>query len=143
MPRAGRVTVFDRSWYGRVLVERVEGLAEREAWERAYDEILAFERAYADAGTAIVKFWLQISPEEQLRRFERRAADPFKEYKLTEDDWRNRERWDDYQAAAEEMLRRTHSDAAPWTLISAEDKHHARAQVVETVTERLRAQLGS
>ena len=142
MPRAGRIAIFDRSWYGRVLVERVEGLASREQWERAYDEIVAFEGAYAAAGTAIAKFWLQITPEEQLRRFEARAADPFKEYKLTDEDWRNRERWGDYRDAAEEMLRRTHSAAAPWTLVSAEDKYHARAQVLETVVERLRSQLG-
>lgn len=141
MPPAGRITVFDRSWYGRVLVERVEGLARREQWERAYEEIVAFEGAYATAGTAIVKLWLQITPEEQLRRFEARAADPFKEYKLTDDDRRNRERWDDYRAAAEEMLRRTHSADAPWTLVSAEDKYHARAQVLEAVVERLRRQL--
>ncbi len=105
--------------------------------------IVAFEGAYAATGTAIVKLWLQITPEEQLRRFEARAADPFKEYKLTDDDWRNRERADDYAAAAGEMLRRTHSAEAPWTLVSAEDKYHARAQVLETVVARLRSQLGS
>lgn len=141
MPPAGRITVFDRSWYGRVLVERVEGLADRAAWERAYEEIAAFEASYTAAGIAIIKFWLQITPEEQLLRFERRAADPFKRYKLTEEDWRNRARWAEYQAAAEEMLQRTHSAEAPWLLVSATDKYHARVRVVEAVTERLRRRL--
>ena len=141
MPPAGRITIFDRSWYGRVLVERVEGFAAPSEWGRAYDEIAAFERAYVDSGVAIIKFWLQITPEEQLRRFEQRAADPLKSYKLTEEDWRNRARWDDYQAAAEEMLRRTHSEGAPWVLVSANDKHHARVQVAEAAAARLRRRL--
>ncbi len=141
MPPPGRITIFDRSWYGRVLVERVEGFATRAEWERAYDEIFAFEHSHAAAGIAIIKFWLQVTPEEQLRRFEQRAADPFKSYKLTEEDWRNRARWDDYQAAAEEMLRRTHSEEAPWLLVSANDKYHARVQVAEAAAARLRRQL--
>ncbi|MCY4641015.1 MAG: polyphosphate kinase [Chloroflexi bacterium] len=142
MPPSGRITIFDRSWYGRVLVERVEGLATRSAWERAYDEIVAFERSYTAGGVAIIKFWLQVTPREQLRRFEERAADPLKSYKLTDDDWRNRARWDDYQAAAEEMLGRTHSEEAPWLVVSANSKHHARVQVAEAVAARLRRRLG-
>ena len=141
MPPAGRITIFDRSWYGRVLVERVEGFAAPSEWRRAYDEIAAFERAYVDGGVAIIKFWLQITPEEQLRRFEQRAADPLKSYKLTDEDWRNRARWDDYQAAAEEMLGRTHSEAAPWVVVSANDKRHARVQVAEAAAARLRRRL--
>ena len=141
MPPSGRITIFDRSWYGRVLVERVEGFADRSAWGRAYDEIAAFERSYAAGGVAIIKFWLQITREEQLRRFRERAADPFKSYKLTDDDWRNRARWDDYQDAAEEMLGRTHSEQAPWLVVSANDKHHARVQVVEAVAARLRRRI--
>ena len=141
MPPTGRITVFDRSWYGRVLVERVEGFATRAEWDRAYEEIVAFEHAYVSGGVAIIKFWLQITPEEQLRRFEQRAADPLKSHKLTEEDWRNRSRWDDYQAAAEEMLRRTHSEEAPWVLVSANNKHHARVQVAEAAAARLQRRL--
>ena len=141
MPPHGLVAVFDRSWYGRVLVERVEGLAPREAWQRAYDEINHFERTQTIDGLVLVKFWLQISKKEQLRRFEQRAADPFKEYKLTDEDWRNRERWTDYQAAAEEMFARTDHPHAPWTLVSGEDKPRARLTVLKTVVERLRAAL--
>ncbi len=142
MPRRGSMAVFDRSWYGRVLVERVEGLTPRADWERAYREIREFERLYHDAGTVIVKFWLQVSREEQLRRFEERAADPFKRYKLTDEDWRNRERWDDYMEAADEMFERTHSEFAPWVLVSAEQKRHARLAVLRTVLDRLQAALG-
>jgi polyphosphate kinase 2 (PPK2 family) len=142
LPEYGQIAIFDRSWYGRVLVERVEDLAPREAWERAYGEIAAFEQSLVDNGTILVKLWLHISQEEQLKRFEAREADPFKEYKITSDDWRNRDRWPDYEQAVEEMLRRTHSTAAPWTLVSAEDKNYARLQVLRTVRAALEAKLG-
>lgn len=142
MPEYGQFAIFDRSWYGRVLVERVEELATRDAWERAYSEIASFEQTMVANCTVLVKFWLHISQEEQLRRFQAREADPFKEYKITSDDWRNRERWPDYEPAIEEMLRRTHTSATPWTLVSAEDKNYSRIQVLETVVSALKAQLG-
>ena len=142
MPRRGRIAVFDRSWYGRVLVERVEGLTPRSDWERGYREICEFERQYHDSGTVIIKFWMHISKEEQLRRFEQRGSDPFKRYKLTADDWRNREAWDLYMHAADEMFERTHTEVAPWVLVSAEQKRYARLVVLSTVVERLREAFG-
>lgn len=138
LPRRGRVTIYDRSWYGRVLVERIEGFCSREAWERAYDEINAFEAQLADFGILILKFWMQISPREQLRRFRSRMITPYKQYKLTEEDWRNRRKWNAYQAAACDMIRRTHTAHAPWVLIEAEDKNWARIRVLKTVVRALR-----
>jgi polyphosphate kinase 2 (PPK2 family) len=138
-PGWGGMTVYDRSWYGRVLVERVEELAGREQWQRAYDEIDAFERMLADEGTILVKFWLHISAEEQLKRFERRAADPLKSWKLTEDDWENRKRRPDYEEAVEEMLARTDQPHARWHLVPAESKRYARVRVVETVNSEIEA----
>ncbi|MDA0353197.1 MAG: UDP-galactose-lipid carrier transferase [Chloroflexi bacterium] len=142
MPEYGQIAIFDRSWYGRVLVERVEELTPPEVWERAYREIAAFERGMVDNSTVLVKFWLHISQEEQLRRFEAREADPFKEYKITPEDWRNRNLWSAYEPAVEEMLRRTHTASAPWTLVSAENKNHSRLVVLETVRAALEARLG-
>lgn len=141
LPRQGRVTICDRSWYGRVLVERIEGFAARGEWSRAFSEINAFEEQLSDAGTIVQKFWLAISSEEQLRRFKSRERTPYKQYKITEEDWRNRSRWDAYEAAACEMFERTSTDYAPWTLIEAEDKRWARVRVLETVVERLEAEL--
>lgn len=141
LPRQGRVTICDRSWYGRVLVERVEGFASREEWSRAYGEINAFEGQLCDSGTIVHKFWLAISSEEQLRRFKSRERTPYKQYKLTDEDWRNRSRWEAYEAAACEMFERTSTDDAPWTLIEAEDKNWARVRVLETVVKRLEAEL--
>ncbi|MQA00326.1 MAG: hypothetical protein GEU80_13530 [Dehalococcoidia bacterium] len=142
MPERGQIAIFDRSWYGRVLVERVEGLAAEPEWQRAYDDIVDFEETHVRGGLVLVKFWLQITKDEQLERFQAREEDPFKEYKITEDDWRNRERWDEYQAAAEDMLQRTHRPWAPWTLVSGEDKRHARIHVLETVVTRLEQAMG-
>jgi polyphosphate kinase 2 (PPK2 family) len=133
LPGWGGMAVFDRSWYGRVLVERVEALATREQWLRAYDEINAFERSLADEGTILIKFWLHISSDEQQKRFERRRKDPLKEWKLTEDDWRNREKRPEYEQAVEEMLDRTDHPRARWQLVEAESKHYARVKVIETV----------
>lgn len=133
LPSAGLLTVFDRSWYGRVLVERVEGLCAEADWRRAYAEILEFERALVDFGTVLVKFWLHVSPAEQLRRFKEREANPYKRHKITPDDWRNRERWPDYQRAVAEMLARTSPDDIPWTVIAAEDKLWARIRALETL----------
>jgi AMP-polyphosphate phosphotransferase len=137
LPGWGGMAIFDRSWYGRVLVERVEGFASREQWLRAYDEINAFERSLADEGMILVKLWLHISPEEQLKRFKRREADPLKSWKLTEEDWRNREKRGEYEEALEDMLARTDQAHAPWSLIEAESKRYARVRVIETVIERI------
>lgn len=141
LPGWGGMAVLDRSWYGRVLVERVEGFATEPQWRRAYDEIDDYERALCDDGTILVKFWMHISDAEQLRRFEARAKDPLKAWKLTEEDWRNRAKRSDYEAAVDEMVRRTSTDYAPWQLVEAEDKRYARVKVLETVCERVEAAL--
>jgi polyphosphate kinase 2 (PPK2 family) len=134
LPGWGGMAVFDRSWYGRVLVERVEGLATREQWLRAYDEINAFERTLTDEGTILIKFWMHISGEEQLKRFERREKDPLKQWKLTEEDWRNREKRPEYKEAVEDMLARTHHEPhARWHVIGANSKRYARVKVIDTV----------
>jgi polyphosphate kinase 2 (PPK2 family) len=142
LPGWGGMAVLDRSWYGRVLVERVEGFATEAEWRRAYQEIDDYERALRDDGMILVKFFLHISDEEQLRRFEARADDPLKAWKLTDEDWRNRAKRADYEAAIEEMVERTSTDAAPWHLIEAESKRYARVRVVETVCERIEERLG-
>jgi len=127
------MAVLDRSWYGRVLVERVEGFATVEQWQRAYREIVEFERTLADEGMILVKFWLHLSPKEQLKRFEAREHNPMKSWKLTEEDWRNREKRPAYEEAVEEMLARTDHEAGPWTLIEGDNKRWARVKVVESV----------
>jgi polyphosphate kinase 2 (PPK2 family) len=138
VPGWGGMSVFDRSWYGRVLVERVEGLATREQWLRAYDEINGFEQSLADEGTLLIKFWLHISDEEQLKRFRRREKNPLKAWKLTEEDWRNREKRDAYDDAVEEMVARTSVEPdAVWHLIPADSKRYARVAVVETVISEM------
>jgi polyphosphate kinase 2 (PPK2 family) len=134
LPGWGGMAVFDRSWYGRVLVERVEGFATREQWLRAYDEINGFERTLADEGMILIKFWLHISGEEQMKRFKRREKDPLKSWKLTEEDWRNREKRDEYKQAVEDMVARTSVEPnARWHLIPAESKRYARVAVIEAV----------
>jgi len=137
LPGRGGMAIYDRSWYGRVLVERVEGFAAREEWMRAYDEINAFEQSMVDDHTILVKFWLQISDDEQLRRFERRARLPLKAWKLTDEDWRNREKRAEYELAIEDMLARTDRLHAPWDVIPAESKRFARVSVIETVIRRI------
>lgn len=137
LPRGGRVLMYDRSWYGRVLVERVEGFASDFAWQRAYREINHFEEQITQQGTVLIKFWLHISPEEQLNRFHERANTSYKQYKITDEDWRNREKWDRYEMAVNEMVFRTGTEYAPWTLVAAEDKNYGRIQILETVCERL------
>ncbi len=141
IPRIGRVAVFDRSWYGRVLVERVEGFCSEADWLRAYAEINDFEHQLAEAGVVVVKFWLQISADEQLRRFKEREATDFKRFKITDEDWRNRERWDDYVSAACDMVDRTSTGLAPWTLVEANDKNFARAKVLKTICQHLETAL--
>ena len=133
VPRKGKFTIYDRSWYGRVLVERVEGFCSEPDWMRAYSEINDFEEQLARNGAIIAKFWLQISKEEQLRRFKEREKTRFKQFKITEEDWRNRGKWDAYQEAAADMIERTSTNVAPWTLIGANDKYHARVKVLETL----------
>jgi polyphosphate kinase 2 (PPK2 family) len=135
LPGWGGMAVLDRSWYGRVLVERVEGFAPEEAWRRAYSEIVDLETTLAAEGTILVKFWMHLSPQEQLRRFEKRRDDPYKTWKLTAEDWRNREKRDEYEAAVEEMLERTDHPAGPWHVVAAEDKRWARVDVVRTVCQ--------
>ena len=137
LPRAGKVTIYDRSWYGRVLVERIEGFCAPEDWQRAYSEINAFEEQLHEAGAIILKFWLQISAEEQLKRFKDRQVTPYKQYKITEEDWRNRDKWEAYGAAACEMFEKTSTSIAPWVLVEANDKNYARLKVLRTVADAL------
>ncbi len=141
LPRKGRVTIFDRSWYGRVLVERVEKFCSEEDWMRAFHEINDFEAQLAEAGGVVVKFWLTITKEEQLRRFREREKTPFKTFKITAEDWRNRKKWDDYERAVCDMIERTSNDQAPWVLIPANDKYSARIRILQTLCERLEAAL--
>ncbi len=141
VPRAGRVTVFDRSWYGRVLVERIEGFAMEAQWMRAYAEINDFEAELVGHGVVLQKFWIHITPEEQESRFKARAQTPLKSWKLTAEDWRNRERWDAYERAVNDMVERTSTPMAPWTLIEGNDKRYARVRVLEKVCEGLEAAL--
>jgi len=137
LPRAGHLTIFDRSYYGRVLVERVEGFAQEREWRRAFQEISEFEGHQQSFGMVIVKFWLHLSPAEQLKRFRGRELDPYRSYKLTEEDWRNRQKWDAYTAAAEEMFARTGTTRAPWTVVPANDKYFARVAVLKTLVEAM------
>lgn len=141
LPRAGRVLIFDRSWYGRVLVERVEGFATQEQWSRAYEEINQFERQLVEKRCVMVKFWIQVSDEEQARRFERRQKTPHKRWKLTSEDWRNREKRDVYEVAVQDMLERTDHPQAPWILVEGDDKRYARVRVLEEVCAALRTRL--
>ncbi|MGD8852352.1 MAG: polyphosphate:AMP phosphotransferase [Gammaproteobacteria bacterium] len=138
LPPAGQMLIFDRSWYGRVLVERVEGLASEETWRRAYEEINDFEAQLAEHGMVVEKFWLHIDPEEQLRRFKAREQTAYKKYKITEEDYRNREKWDDYVDAVNEMVARTSTARAPWHLVAANDKRFARVQVLKAVCAALK-----
>ena len=141
VPRRGRVTIFDRSWYGRVLVERVEGFCSEADWMRAYSEINDFEAQLARHNMVVSKFWLTISKEEQLKRFEEREKTGFKRYKITDEDWRNREKWDAYEQAICDMVDRTSTENAPWTLVEANDKNFARIKVLKTLCEQIEAKL--
>lgn len=141
LPERGQIAIFDRTWYGRVLVERVEGFAEEAAWKRAYKEINSFERQLSDFGIILVKFWIHISPEEQLRRFEERRRIGYKSWKLTEEDWRNREKWQFYHEAVEEMLVKTSTRTAPWNLVEGNDKYWARVRTLTRLVETLAKEL--
>lgn len=141
LPEQGQIAIFDRSWYGRVMVERVEGFCSTAAWQRAYAEINQFERQLLDFGMIIFKFWMHISQEEQLRRFEEREHTAYKSWKLTDEDWRNRGRWEDYAVAVQDMLIKTSTYRAPWTVVEANDKLYARAKVLKTVVSLLAKEL--
>jgi polyphosphate kinase 2 (PPK2 family) len=143
LPRKGHVAIFDRTWYGRVLVERVEGFCSENDWLRAYSEINDFEHEMADAGVIVLKFWLQISQVEQLERFKAREKIEFKRFKITEEDWRNRKKWDTYQQAICDMVERTSTGNAPWTLVEANDKNYARIKILRTLCERVEAELAA
>jgi AMP-polyphosphate phosphotransferase len=147
IPRAGYITIYDRSWYGRVLVERVEGFATDAEWRRAYAEINQFEEQLVESGAILFKFWLQVSPEEQLRRFEDREKVPYKRFKITDEDWRNREKWPEYKTAVNAMVAHTSTEYAAWTLVEGDDKPHARIKVLRTlrdgVKEGLKRNLGT
>jgi polyphosphate kinase 2 (PPK2 family) len=141
LPEKGQIAFFDRSWYGRVLVERVEGFCSAPAWQRAFSEINQFERELTDFGTIVFKFWLQIDQKEQLRRFKERAATNYKQWKITDEDWRNRGKWEDYEQAVEDMLLKTSTHTAPWTIVEANDKLYARIKVLRTVVDKLEREL--
>ena len=141
IPRKDNITIFDRSWYGRVLVERIEGFCSEADWTRAYDEIKAFEQELTDYGVIAVKFWLAIDKREQLKRFREREKIGYKRYKITDEDWRNRRKWNAYAQAVHDMVERTSTKEAPWTLVEANDKYFARVKVIETITQRLEASL--
>jgi polyphosphate:AMP phosphotransferase len=142
LSRAGRVTIFDRSWYGRVLVERVEGLAGEREWRRAYAEINDFEQQLVDHGIVLVKFWIHISRDEQARRFKARSETSYKRWKITDEDWRNREKWEQYEIAAHDMVERTSTRIAPWVLVEGNNKRYARIKVLKSVCRSLRKALG-
>ena len=139
IPERGKFTVFDRSWYGRVLVERVEGFCTPADWMRAYGEINDFEEQLSNAGVVVVKFWLAIDQQTQLERFQEREEIPFKRFKITEEDWRNRDKWDLYARAVGDMVDRTSTEIAAWTLVEANDKRWARVKVLRTINEALEA----
>ena len=142
VPAQGEIAIFDRSWYGRVLVERVEGFCGEKEWRRAYDEINAMEKTLVESGSIFLKFYLHISKEEQLRRFEQRAADPYKHWKISEEDWRNRRRWKEHLEAAEEMFERTSTKIAAWILVESEFKWYARLKILKAIVKKFGQELG-
>ena len=142
LPKTGHIGIFDRSWYGRVIVERIEGFCSEEEWQRAYQEINEFEKELCDWGAVIVKFWLHINQDEQLRRFEDRQNTPEKQWKITDEDWRNREKWPEYENAVDEMIRRTSTTFAPWTIIESQDKKYARIKAIKTLIRAVEQKLG-
>ena len=143
MPKAGHIAIFDRSWYGRVMVERVEGFCKEQDWKRAYREINEMESELATAGDIVLKFWLQIDKDEQERRFKERQETPEKQWKITDEDWRNRAKWDEYEKAVDEMLVRTSTSYAPWIIVEANNKYFARTKVIETVLNAIEDRIAS
>lgn len=141
LPEKGQIGIFDRSWYGRVLVERLEGFCTEDAWKRAYGEINQFEHQLTEFGMIVFKFWLHINKDEQLERFKEREKINYKSWKITDEDWRNRGKWEDYETAAEEMILKTSTTSAPWTMVEANDKYFARLKVLQTVLDKLKHSL--
>jgi polyphosphate kinase 2 (PPK2 family) len=141
LPEAGQIAIFDRSWYGRVMVERIEGFCKEADWMRAYREINQFESQLIRYGTILFKFWLHISPEEQLARFEGRANDRLRKWKLTDEDWRNREKWPQYEEAVDDLLVKTSTTLAPWTIVEGNSKFYARIKILRTVVDKLSKEL--
>ena len=141
MPKDGHITIFDRTWYGRVMVERIEGFCSEEEWKRAYKEINDMEQSLYNAGAIVIKFWLQIDKGEQKARFEARQADPEKQWKITDEDWRNREKWEAYEMAVNEMIAKTSTQHAPWVIVEGNDKKYARIKVLETVIQAMETRL--
>lgn len=139
LPARGQIGIFDRTWYGRVLVERIEGFATKKEWKRAYDELNQFEKVLTDDDYIVMKFWVQITEDEQLERFKARKEDPYKQWKLTDEDWRNREKWPLYVEAANEMFEKTDKKNAPWVLIEGNDKKYARIEVLKQVIQYVKA----
>lgn len=138
LPAKGMIAIFDRSWYGRVLVERVEKLINKETWKRAYTEINQFEKLLIDDGVTIIKIFLKISKKEQLKRFEERLCDPYKQWKITKEDMRNREKWDQYIEAIDDMVKETSTDICPWQVVETDDKDEAREEVLKIITGKLK-----
>lgn len=143
MPKDGHISIFDRTWYGRVMVERLEGFCTKQEWQRAYKEINDMERDLADSGAIVIKFWMQIDKDEQERRFKARQENPEKQWKITEEDWRNREKWDLYEVAVNEMLLRTSTDYAPWIVVEGNNKYYARIKVLETVVNAIEKRISA
>ena len=141
MPKDGHVAIFDRTWYGRVMVERIEGFCTKQEWQRAYKEMNDMEKDLADSGAIVMKFWMQIDKDEQERRFKARQENPEKQWKITDEDWRNREKWDQYEDAVNEMLLRTSTEYAPWVVVEGNCKYYARVKVLETVVDAIEKRL--
>jgi polyphosphate kinase 2 (PPK2 family) len=141
VPKAGHVGIFDRSWYGRVMVERLEGFCSENEWRRAYKEINNMEASWANSGAIVLKFWMHIDKDEQERRFTERQNTPDKQWKITDEDWRNRAKWDQYEVAVDEMLVRTSTTYAPWIIVEANSKYYARIKVLETVVDAIEKRL--
>ena len=137
MPKDGHITIFDRTWYGRVMVERIEGFCTREEWKRAYREINDMEAHLAHSGAIVLKFWMQIDKDEQERRFKERMENPEKQWKITDEDWRNREKWDQYEEAVNEMIIKTSTSYAPWIIVEGNNKYYARIKVLEAVVNAI------
>jgi AMP-polyphosphate phosphotransferase len=141
IPKAGHIAIFDRTWYGRVMVERIEGFCREEEWQRAFAEINEMEKQFYDFGAVVVKFWLHIDADEQLSRFKKRQKLDYKQWKITDEDWRNREKWNAYKTAVDDMLRKTSTTYAPWTIVEANSKRYARIKSITTVIEAIEGKL--
>ena len=141
LPKDGHIAIFDRTWYGRVMVERLEGFCSENDWQRAYNEINEFEKELCDWGAVLVKFWVHIDKDTQLARFTDRQNTPEKQWKITDEDWRNREKWDAYEVAVDEMIQKTSTVFAPWHILESNDKHYARLKALKTVIEEIEKKL--